>query len=60
MRWVLPVLLIVGLLTGCESTDLIVSSSTAEEADSETIIPPIVEEEEVFEPMVEDLRSAPQ
>ncbi|MCZ6801876.1 MAG: hypothetical protein O7F12_15450, partial [Nitrospirae bacterium] len=56
MRWVLPVLLIVGLLTGCESTDLIVSSSTAEEADSETIIPPIVEEEEeVFEPMIEEL-----
>ncbi len=54
MRWVLPVLLIVGLLTGCESTDLIVSSSTSEEADSGTIIPPIVEEEEVFEPIIEE------
>ncbi len=55
MRWVLPVFLVVGLLTGCESTGLIVSSSTSEEADSETIIPPIVEEGEVFEPMVEEL-----
>ena len=56
VRWVLPVFLVVGLLTGCESTGLIVSSSTSEEADSETIIPPIVEEEEeVFEPMIEEL-----
>jgi len=54
VKWVLPVLLVVGLLTGCESTDLIVSSSTSEEEDSEVIISPIVEEEEVFEPMVDE------
>jgi len=54
VKWVLPVLLVVGLLTGCESTDLIVSSSTFEEEYSEVIIPPIVEEEEVFEPMVDE------
>jgi len=54
VKWVLPVLLVVGLLTGCESTDLIVSSSTSEEEDSEVIIFPIVEEEEVFEPMVDE------
>ncbi len=47
-------LLVLGLLPGCESTDLIVSSSTSEEEDSVAIIPPIVEEEEVFEPMVDE------
>jgi len=54
VRWILPVLLVVGLLTGCESTGVTISSSTFEEEDSETIIPPIVEEEEVFEPIVEE------
>ena len=55
----MPALLILGVLTACESTGRTVSSTTSEEATPETIIAPIVEDEEVFEPVVEAPEAAP-
>lgn len=62
MTWLVPLILLVGLLTGCESTGRSVSSSASEEGAPETILPPIVEhveEAKVLEPEFEEPEVVP-
>ena len=59
VRWVLPGILLLWMLTACESTERIISSTTSEEATPAGIVPPVVEEEEVLEPVVEEPEAPP-
>ncbi len=58
VRSVITVFLVMGLLIGCESTGRHVSTSASEDITSGEIIPPVISEEEVFEPDVEEIEVA--
>jgi len=48
-----PMLLLLGVLAGCESTGRVVSSTTSDEASPATIVSPVIEKEERVEPVTE-------
>jgi peptidoglycan-associated lipoprotein len=58
VKWFLPLLLLFGVLTACESTSQ-VRSMADEDIPTTTIIPPVVKEEELLDSLVEEPKSLP-